>query len=407
MDRKIKRYKIAILLISCILPLVLMAWLPLIAYGRTSSDILNKPALSAPGTIAPKLTITAVTPDPTMTTLEKRQLTLQVEQLNLEDERSLGAWIWNNAPVFAVLITILVGLYQYLRNLRNEQRRRTEDRFQSVIDGLAGERTETKVHAAIMLRTFLKRDYRQFHVQVFDLSVASLRSQESPDPDAPSPSLSPVLSALATITSRTQQSSPKRPELPSPLSQTLVVIFKESLPLARKQLKKHPRSYSVPDSNTPETQKKSLALYAWFIKLFKKRLRAFKTQDLDATGIRLDNAYLVGADLNEVWLPDGSLVRANLIGAELNGANLAGTDLTGARLNVAKLKDTNLKGAILTDANLTDAFLERTNLTGANLTGTHPESAIDLKRAIMRNVVGLSDEQRQACKDMQAIVEDN
>jgi hypothetical protein len=410
MDRRIKRYKIAMLLISCIFPLVLLAWLPLTAYGGTSSDTLKKTVLAAPGAAAPSPSVTAVTPDPTMTALEKKQLILQVDQLSLQDERSLGAWIWNNGPVFAVLITILAGLFQYLRTLRNEQRRRIEDHFYSVIDGLAGERTETRVRAAIMLRTFLKRGYKQFHVQVFDLTVASLRPQISADPEVSLPSpgqaISKVAAKLATVTSRTRKPVPSRPELPTPLNQALTVVFKESLPLARAQLKKHPRSYAISDPDASETQKKWLAFYDRFTKPFKKRPRTFRSQDLDATGIRLDNAYLVGADLNEVWLPGGSLVRANLLGAELNAANLAGTNLTGARLNVAKLKGTNLREAVLTDADLTDAFLEGTNLTGAILSGTHPEAALSLKGAKMRNVVGLSDIQRQVCKDMQAIVED-
>jgi hypothetical protein len=356
-----------------------------------------------------------------MTALEKAQLTLQVEQLRLGDERSFGAWIWNNSPVFAVLITIVVGVYQFLRNLRNEQRRRTEDHFYSVIDGLAGERTETKVGAAIMLRTFLAPAYKRFHVQVFDLSIASLRPQTSSNTSVSPPSIGQALTSVAvtleTVAARTRQSSPKRPELPTSLSQALAVVFKESLPLARKQLKKHPRSFKSRDTDVSDKQKRPLLL---FYKQLKNRLKkspgSFKLQDLDATGIRLDNAYLAGADLNEVWLPGGSLVRANLTRTELNHANLAGTDLTGARLNVAELNGTNLRGAILTDAILTgaelidvqfaDASLERADLTGADLTGANPEEARTLTGAILRNVVGLSDPQRVACKYMHAIVED-
>ncbi len=406
MDRWIKRYKLVLLLISCILLLVFLAWLPLTAYGSTSSDALKKNALNAPGTATPAPPVTTVTPDPTMIALEKRQLTLQIDQLNLQNERSLGEWFWSNGPAFAVIITILVGLYQYLRTLRNEQRRRIEDHFYSVIEGLAGESTEAKVRAAIMLRTFLKRNYKQFHVQVFDLTVASLRPQVSADPKESFPSVSQIAGRVAAkVTALTRKPAPpSHPELPTPLNQALAVVFKESLPLARAELKKHPRSYSISGPDEPETEKRWFALFAWFARPFRKKPRSFRSQDLDATGIRLDNAYLVGADLNEVWLPGGSLVKANLLGAELNAANLADTDFTGATLIVTKLQGTNLKGAILTGADLTDAFLEGTDLRCANLTGTHPETALSLKEAKMQNVVGLSDKQRQACKNMQAIV---
>jgi len=177
-------------------------------------------------------------------------------------------------------------------------------------------------------------------------------------------------------------------ETPSSLSQALITVFKISFPLARAQLEKRNREYK--DQNYRE---------------------------LDATGIELDNAYLVGTDLNGVWMPEASLVKADLTHIRLSHTNLARANLTEACLKVAELKHTNLRGAILTkadltgadlaEADLTEAYLNGTNLTGANLSGSNPQAAKNLTGAIMRNVRGFSDpQQRQKCRDMYAIVED-
>jgi hypothetical protein len=67
-------------------------------------------------------------------------------------------------------------------------------------------------------------------------------------------------------------------------------VFKESFPLARNELKKNNAQFSP--------------------------------QLLDATDVRLDHAYLVGADLAQAWLVRASLREAQLEGAQLEGANL-------------------------------------------------------------------------------------
>jgi len=114
------------------------------------------------------------------------------------------------------------------------------------------------------------------------------------------------------------------------LDQALIVVFKEAFPLARDQEKREPAS-------------------------------------LDATGVQLDHAYLVKADLKQMWGPQASLRRANLseanlsevtlfgatlFGANLSEANLSGADLRGADLSATDLSATDLSGAILMAADL-------------------------------------------------------
>ena len=90
---------------------------------------------------------------------------------------------------------------------------------------------------------------------------------------------------------------------------------------------------------------------------------------------------LIGADLSEVSVPGGAVTTANLENtflqncdlsrAELQGVNLSKSVLTSALLIEANLKDTNLRGA-----NLEIAFLIDTNLDGADLSNDNLNKAI-------------------------------
>lgn len=129
-----------------------------------------------------------------------------------------------------------------------------------------------------MLRTFLRPGYEQFYSQAFDLAVANLRLRNI-DPGTPEPLNS--------------------------LSQALIIVFKESFPLARESLK---------DQGLQ-----------------------FNPQLLDATRIQLDKAYPSGADLENAYMPEASLREADLDGTKLSGANLQKANLTKADLTKVTL----------------------------------------------------------------------
>jgi len=302
--------------------------------------------------------------DPTMTALQKEQLALQNDKL-----KSDNSWAWLS-PVSAIfgplatIGTILVGILvarnnflQWSKNRDDEQKKRAEDqrierekrdeeRFQKVVEGLGSERKEAKVGAAITLRTFLQPGYERFYRQAFDLAVAHLRLRK----------------ADATI------------PLDS-LSQALISVFRESFPRARQEE-------------------------------LKKTNAQFDPQQLDATDVQLDHAYLVGADLVQAWLVQASLREANLSNAQLEGANLSNAQLEGAVLVGAQLKGAVLVGAQLEGANLRLAQLEGANLNSAQLEGANPEDADSLKDAKMNGVIGLTPEQRKRCIKKGAIFDD-
>jgi Pentapeptide repeats (8 copies) len=252
----------------------------------------------------PSIPVIQPTPtvDATVTALNKQKLREDVEQ----EQHTSGNWWWNNAvALFSPLALGLAGaftLLRYLRDQRNELKkqreerqaaleRRAEERFQSAVEGLGSEREGAQIGAAILLRTFLRSGYEQFYTQTFDLAVANLRRR-----------------GISKTMQHQLWEPPQNLDIALPLTtlnQALIVVFKEAFPLSRDREKKEPASF-------------------------------------DATGIQLDNAYLVSADLKQFWGPqaflrgakltEADLTRANLRGANLRGANLSGADLSGAYL---------------------------------------------------------------------------
>ena len=85
------------------------------------------------------------------------------------------------------------------------------------------------------------------------------------------------------------------------------------------------------------------------------------------SGVNLQHANLLCANLRRVNLQYANLYAANLRDANLRGANLHGAGLDDADLRVASLQNANLSGATVRGANMEDAVLRDTNLVGANL----------------------------------------
>ncbi len=338
------------------------------------------------------------TPDPTQTALEQLKLREEIVQLQRGNERGLRTWLWANSSTIlttlAVVATGLFGLYRFLderrreRQSRDEERqrerqsrddereKRAEERFQGVVDRIGSEQRAIQAGAAITLRTFLRDSYKQYHKQVFNLTVSNLQ-------------LSPYSAKVSGAP-------------PDALDQALTVAFREAYPLARAQCQK-------PD------------------------------QELSAAGIKLDRAYLKGAQLDEVWMPDASLIQAVLVYGHLNRANLAGAQLMQADLSHAELENVTLVGADLTHANLeiaqlnkarleqatliaadltgadlsgaileaalcTGAILDGAVLTGANCTNCKLEDARSLKGVDLTKVTGLSGSQLHECQIKGAII---
>jgi uncharacterized protein YjbI with pentapeptide repeats len=325
-------WRTVIAIAGMLLLLLLMAWISVVAAdaheeASGSTDLLTVMVQATP------------TEDATMTTLSKEKLAQEVTQLKEQNEPDFIEWLRTNASILlstlVVVIGALIGLWRWLGDRQDEhekrredqhgeQEKRAEERFQSAVTGLGDDKEGSRIGAAILLRTFLRPGYEQFYIQTFDLAVANLRLPRTQHP-------------------------PEDPNTPLPLttlSQALIVVFREAFPLVRSQDKRRPES-------------------------------------LDATGIQLDNAYLRGADLKQVWMPQASLRNVDLNEANLREAELSEARLSGARLNEAELSRARLSRANLSEAELNRARLNEADLNGANLNGANLNGA-DLSGADLR-----------------------
>lgn len=350
--------KAGIAISSTLFLLVLVVWVP----GSTAGAYEGASVLttSRPGTAQ-----ATPTEDATVTELNKEKLAQEVQQLKNQNAPDLFGWIRTNAAILVstlvVVIGGLIGLFRWFGDRRDERDKRAEERFQAAVTGLGDEKEGARVGAAILLRTFLRPGYEQFYSQTFDLAVANLRLRHL-DPDTPEP-----------LTS---------------LSQALILVFKESFPLAREALKQFP-------------------------------------QFLDASCTQLDNAHLADADMQYAWLPEASLrnaalrrtdfrnaalYKANLSQADLKEAILTKTilykaNLVSADFSKAHLLQADLRGAVLSGANLSEANFSNANLSGAALIKTNLQEALSLENTDLRGVKGLTKEQLEACKAKGAIID--
>ena len=298
--------------------ILLLVWVPLSAASvyEGTSGLATKASVTMQAT---------PTEDATVAALNKDKLAQEVQQLKVQNEPDFFGWLRLNVSLLlSTLIVVvggLIGFFRWLADRRSERDKQAEARFQSAVTGLGDEKEGAKINAAILLRTFLRPGYEQFYTQTFDLAVANLRlprtSSQAEDPEAPLP--------LTT------------------LSQALIVVFKKACPLARSQNQDGPQS-------------------------------------LDATGVQLDSAYLLGSNLKQVWMPQASLRNVDLSRAKLSGANLRRADLSGVDLSNTDLSGAKLQGAKLSGADLTGVDLAGVDLTGVDLSKTLLFGA-DLRRA--------------------------
>ncbi|HSA83592.1 MAG TPA: pentapeptide repeat-containing protein [Patescibacteria group bacterium] len=223
---------------------------------------------------------------------------------------------------------------------RTEQRlasqRATDQRFKDIIAGLTHSGIDSKHAMAVQLLSFIKEGHERFNQQIFQIAVNYLRNRDvkkitklnSPDPRKP------------VFTER----------LPS-ADQAFIQLFLEIIPRIRMNLEKGGQKI------TKEIAKKFL----------------------NASGVHLDGAQMMGARLRNVYMKDATFKNAHLESAILAKANLNGADFSGASLLGANLSDAMLIGANLTQSTLTAANLSQANMFWANL------SRASIAEAILRN----------------------
>jgi len=344
--------KVGIAIAGMLLLLAFMVCAPVLAAG--THERASGLATPVTGTVQ-----ATPTEDATVTALNKEKLKQEVQQLKNQNEPDFLGWVRTNSAILlstlVVVVGGLIGFFRWFRDRRSERDKRAEGRFQAVVEGLGSKEIARQVGAAIMLRTFLppNRGYEQFYRQTFDLAVTHLRLRQ----------VDPNISASL---------DPDDPDDHVPLdslNQALITVIKDSFPPARKALI---------GQEKPHYHYKDL-------------------EDLDASGIRLDYAFLRHAELEGIWMRDAFLSHASLRKANLSNAYLTKTNLSHAYLRYA-----NLSGARLRDAVLSRAHLDGADLHGAYLASAHLNGAdlrdTDLRGVKMSNETDLSGAKLQGAK---------
>jgi len=411
-------------------------------------------AFAALGTMPVSAQQVTPTPDPTVTTLEREKLVEEVAKLKQEtarlrnqNEDPWGDWLQNNAVVVSGAIVALIGVFRWFaerrqdrvkrdedrqedRRKRDEDRqedrvKRDEDRLAAVFDGLGSRDEVARINAAHNLLTFLEPGYERFSTRILYLVVAHLRLQPKSEPtpeEQPKPEPTPQDRQFP------RQPEPSSAPLP-PFTQALVTVFKEAY--------RKVRARARPGPVWAQKRLRSDPTRTWLV------VRA--GSPLDMSDIQLPGAYFVDADLSGVWMPNADLRRAILTATDLTGANLTGADLTranlreahlegadlpeahleradlsqanlevadlnwadlrGAALSGAHLEGAHLVGAILEGAYFSGASLNGASLNGASLEGAHLEGA-HLEGVDLRDVTGLTPEQRQMAAEQGAILDE-
>ena len=418
---KSDRWKAGIAIAGMLLLLVLMVWVPVSKAG--ADEGVSGLAIPETGTVQ-----ATPTEDATVTTLNKEKLAQEVQQLKNQNAPDLFDWLRTNAAVLlstlVVVIGGLIGLFRWLGDRRDEQEKRRED-----------QRSEQEKQAEEQKRWLEDRqaEREKRAEERFQAVVEGLGSEREEAKVGAAIILRTFLRPgyeqfysqafdLAVTHLRLRRASDP-PGGPDTLSQALIAIFKKAFPLARSQ-------------------------------------KEGDSQSLDATGVKLDCAFLWKADLEHIWMPRASLLETNLAeanlhgaflalanlhkvnlwGADLRQADLGATDLSEAdlseaklwaNLHKAKLLGTNLHkahlcgdtySAELGEANLTGAKLckadlrkvklwgadlSRADLSEADLSGANLGDALSLKDANLYGVKGLTKEQLEACKAKGAIIDED
>lgn len=226
-----------------------------------------------------------------------------------------------------------------------ELTQRFDEQFNEIVTRLGAKEAATRAAASPQLATFLRPEYSQFHEQVFDLLLATLRFPRHDISDAI-------------------------------LTRTFETALRQQLPALRA---KPAGRIDLSDCDIAEIDVSQLDLSG-------ADLRATNLRGADLTGTQLVKA--VGD--TETSLRDATLRHANLQEAQLRGAALRGARCNGARLvstklNGADARSATFKGAQMQEADLRGAQLADARFDGANLNNAFFEGAM-FNEAALRSI---------------------
>jgi uncharacterized protein YjbI with pentapeptide repeats len=300
---------------------------------------------------------------------ETIKLKQEVVKLKLEIEQLRSPWgtIWSN-PAFltalGALLAVIVTAWkviaenkrqkdldrkQRIKELREreaENKRRADQKFTSIIEGLGSGNEAIQASACVSIATFLKPEYKSLHEQVFDILLANLRIQHGK-----------VVSRLLVgafekaLRIKLKGSKEKKEKKVEEGDER-----KYGLDLSRSDLVQV--NLSNLDLSNADLGYTQLCL-AELKKTILYRVRGYKAN--------LKKAVLSGADLNEARMQHANFHNAYLHDCNLVAADLKYADFRGAQFFNSKMQSAHLEGADITGARFEQANLDDTYFFGVTV----------------------------------------
>jgi hypothetical protein len=108
---------------------------------------------------------------------------LEREKLILEIENARSTWniLSNYAPfitALAALLGLFVTIWKQIEQKRYEIQIRKEEKFESIAAKLSPDNQLTRATAAVLIFSFLKDDYKEFHEQVYMVLLGNLKTKQ-------------------------------------------------------------------------------------------------------------------------------------------------------------------------------------------------------------------------------------
>ncbi|MCL5036847.1 MAG: pentapeptide repeat-containing protein [Chloroflexi bacterium] len=324
---KIEKFIIFSLLVLALSVILSFFWKPPAAFAGTQPESMNQQEL------------------------QNEKTRHEIQKLQLENERSNSFWgilpsyatfITALVAIIGVIITIWKQIYEWSRQKELdraqrelESKRRSDDKFSSVITSLGSDSPSIQASAAVSIMSFLKPEYKDFYDQVFLILLANLKIQQE---DA--------------------------------VNRLLIKGFEKAIRFHLESAKE-------------KGEQEGLDLSHMYLN--RVDLSGLDLSNTDFGFARLRHANFDGANLYrargiEADLKKGRLCRANfnearfqkaqIPGAQFHGSNLVASDLKEANLfeaqfHQAKMQSAHLDGADLRRAKFEQADLNDTFFKGA------------------------------------------
>lgn len=316
----------------------------------------------------------AIDSGPTEDSLKIIKLGEEIEKLRLENkkQKSMRGTVIDFAPFMTALVAIIsvgIAFWKFMlehrrqrkldrRERESERIHRFDNNFTSVVNKLGSTNLSVQASAAVSMLIFLKKDYSEFHEQVFFVLLANSKvPHERIVQEFISKSFERALKLISkTVGEENLKTDDKDKDSKIVLDLsgcTLIDIFLPNINLSWANIK---------NSNFENADFRE------------SNLRRLRGDNAILPFLKCSNANLWKARLPGAILNNANFGGATLIQTHFEGANLENCTFRNAKLQSSHFKEANLKGAKFEHANL-----KGTSFIGATFDDISKKSIVKAK----------------------------